>query len=65
MVEIMDMQPVEVVKESTTDQKLERELNELRSKVRVPYLEPLPDCMADSRLYTLVLDLDETLIHFQ
>ena len=61
----MDMQPVEVVKESTTDQKLERELNELRSKVRAPYLEPLPECMADSRLYTLVLDLDETLIHFQ
>jgi hypothetical protein len=61
----MDMQPVEVVKESTTDLKFERELNELRSQVRIPYLKPLPACMAEERLYTLVLDLDETLIHFQ
>lgn len=37
----------------------------LRSKVTIPYLEPLPKSMAKMKLYTLVLDLDETLIHFQ
>lgn len=31
----------------------------------MPYLKPLPDILADTKLYTLVLDLDETLVHFE
>jgi CTD small phosphatase-like protein 2 len=38
-------------------------LNELRKEVKLPYLDPLPD--GDDGIYTLVLDLDETLIHFE
>mmetsp|Transcript_42659 Transcript_42659/g.40963 ORF Transcript_42659/g.40963 Transcript_42659/m.40963 type:complete len:254 (+) Transcript_42659:121-882(+) len=40
--------------------KEEEEQQRLRSQVKFPYLPPL-----QNRLYTLVLDLDETLIHFE
>jgi TFIIF-interacting CTD phosphatase-like protein len=47
------------------DAKLELELQELRKKVTLPYLEPLPQALRNHKVYTLVLDLDETLIHFE
>jgi hypothetical protein len=47
------------------DMKIAEELSKLRSQVQIPYLKPLPKSLEDVKLYTLVLDLDETLIHFE
>eukprot|EP00351_Strombidinopsis_sp_SopsisLIS2011_P003614 CAMPEP_0116870840 /NCGR_PEP_ID=MMETSP0463-20121206/934_1 /TAXON_ID=181622 /ORGANISM="Strombidinopsis sp, Strain SopsisLIS2011" /LENGTH=203 /DNA_ID=CAMNT_0004508151 /DNA_START=279 /DNA_END=890 /DNA_ORIENTATION=+ len=41
-----------------------RELRLLREQVSIPFLPPLSKEQESRRLYTLVLDLDETLIHF-
>lgn len=57
--------PDNTQKELTEDQKFELELEALKAEVTVPYLAPLPACMQNVKMYTLVLDLDETLIHFQ
>ena len=46
----------------TDDQDYQEELRQLRATVKIPYLEPLPENL---KMFTLVLDLDETLIHFQ
>ena len=49
--------------EQLDDQALiEKEYLELKKNVKIPYLEPLNP---DDERYTLVLDLDETLIHFE
>jgi len=40
---------------------MERQLQELRALVKIPYLSPK---IKGAPEYTLVLDLDETLIHF-
>ncbi len=46
------------------DRKKDQDENErLRSMVKIPYLPPLPE--SSMNVYTLVLDLDETLIHFE
>jgi len=39
----------------------------LRDQVKIPFLPPLPPDIEDNdmKVYTLVLDLDETLIHFE
>ena len=38
----------------------------LRQQVTIPYLPPIDTSMIDeSEVYTLVLDLDETLIHYE
>jgi len=52
--------------ELSEDQLLQIELNRLRESVTVPFLPPFSDEMADDEFltYTLVLDLDETLIHY-
>ena len=62
-----EVSPTEAVanEPADEDQKLAWELALLRSQVKIPYLEPIPESMASIKLYTLVLDLDETLIHFQ
>ena len=53
---------------------IDREYRELRELVTIPYLPPLSDMNRDQlpkraknldEIYTLVLDLDETLIHFE
>lgn len=42
------------------------ELALLRQKVSIPYLSPIDTSIIDeSEVYTLVLDLDETLIHYE
>ena len=48
----------------TDDQDYHEELGLLRAAVKIPYLEPLPENLKNLKMYTLVLDLDETLIHF-
>ena len=45
---------------------IDRELAILRQAVTIPYLPPIDTEMIDeSEVYTLVLDLDETLIHYE
>lgn len=45
---------------------IEAELAILRTQVKIPYLPPIDTTMIDeSEVYTLVLDLDETLIHYE
>ena len=46
---------------------IDRELEKLRKQVSTPYLPPFSKGVIDAGLtiYTLVLDLDETLIHFE
>lgn len=46
---------------------MDKELIELRKSVTVPYLAPFSKGIIESNItiYTLVLDLDETLIHFE
>ena len=46
---------------------IDRELEELRKQVVTPYLPPFSKGVIEAglTLYTLVLDLDETLIHFE
>ena len=45
---------------------IDRELAILRQQVTIPYLPPIDTNMIDeSEVYTLVLDLDETLIHYE
>ena len=51
-------------------EQIEREYKELREKVTIPYLPPLSQVAKKPKFspykpYTLVLDLDETLIHFE
>ena len=42
------------------------ELAELRQKVTIPYLPPIDTAIiSEEEVYTLVLDLDETLIHYE
>ena len=45
--------------ESAIDAEIEQDLKELRKNVKVPFLP------VTKRKYTLVLDLDETLIHLK
>lgn len=46
--------------------KLEQEFQRLKSLVVIPYLPPIPQFLLSSQpIYTLVLDLDETLIHLE
>ena len=55
--------PTSVINDEPTDEQImEIELQILRKSVTIPFLAPLED---DSDIYTLVLDLDETLIHFE
>ena len=55
--------PTTVIDDEPIDEQImEIELQILRKSVTIPFLEPLKD---DSDIYTLVLDLDETLIHFE
>jgi hypothetical protein len=44
---MIEIEPIIIVEEEnlTEDQLFERELSELRSKVTIPYLQPLPPCM--------------------
>ena len=45
---------------------IDRELAILRQAVTIPHLPPIDTEMIDeSEVYTLVLDLDETLIHYE
>ena len=45
---------------------IEAELAILRAQVTIPYLPPIDTTLIDeSEVYTLVLDLDETLIHYE
>lgn len=45
---------------------IEAELAYLRAQVTIPYLPPIDTTLIDeSDCYTLVLDLDETLIHYE
>ena len=38
----------------------------LRKQVKIPYLTPIDtEIIDESEVYTLVLDLDETLIHYE
>ena len=54
--------------EDTSDEEqaqIDAQLKLLRSQVTIPYLPPLSEeDQAYGNVYTLVLDLDETLIHF-
>lgn len=46
--------------------KMEIEFQKLKALVTIPYLPPLLSSIVNSRpVYTLVLDLDETLIHLE
>ena len=46
---------------------IDAELDQLRQKVTIPYLPPIEKELIDEGdlVYTLVLDLDETLIHYE
>lgn len=76
--EVKDINPVEevavasatdvktdsVVKNSSKSQKMELEYQRLKALVTIPYLPTLRQ-LDDKPIYTLVLDLDETLIHLE
>jgi len=53
-----------VVKPMSKSQKMEVEYQKLKALVTIPYLPPLR-LLEDLPVYTLVLDLDETLIHLE
>lgn len=45
---------------------IDAELALLRQQVSIPYLPPIdPAIISEEEVYTLVLDLDETLIHYE
>ena len=46
----------------TDDTDYQEELRQLRASVKIPYLEPLPENL---KMYTLVLDLDETIVNYK
>ena len=47
-------------------EQIDAELAILRQQVQIPYLDPIDTDMIDETdVYTLVLDLDETLIHYE
>jgi hypothetical protein len=45
--------------------KTELELQKLKAEVTIPYLPPFLHNLSGEPVYTLVLDLDETLIHLE
>lgn len=68
---ISDFEKVETEPEVDDEQaQIDKEYRELRAKVTIPYLPKLSESLelppkASDDVYTLVLDLDETLIHFE
>jgi len=47
-------------------EQIDAELAELRKNVTIPYLPPIDTAIiSEEEVYTLVLDLDETLIHYE
>lgn len=52
--------------EITEDQLMQEELARLREQISTPFLPPISQDLIDDgiQVYTLVLDLDETLIHY-
>ena len=47
-------------------EKLDLEFQRLKALVTIPYLPPIPKfILSQAPVYTLVLDLDETLIHLE
>ena len=67
--ETEELPPAEMEEEDDEQAQIDKEFRELRELVTIPYLPPLSEGHKLPRKalepYTLVLDLDETLIHFE
>jgi predicted HAD superfamily phosphohydrolase YqeG len=59
------IQEVEEKKKTKKEIEMEIEFQRLKALVKIPYLPPLFKSFDDRPIYTLVLDLDETLIHLE